>query len=273
MTLRLSPGSHLGNSVRSGEFAGFLLAEHSYRPGHRLPEHAHQRAYFNLVLAGGYSERFGNAWRECKPGSVLFHPAGELHSERMSGQGSRLFSVEPLLSCASVRPHVSSCLEDPAEFHRGAISRLASRLYRELRCPDVYSPLVVEGLVLEMVAERGRFKNRLRADLPPTWLTRAEAALRERFAIPPSLSELAAEVGVHPVHLARTFRVHFGCSVGEHVRQLRVEYACARLANSEEPIASIALAAGFVDQSHFSRTFKRSRGLTPGEFRSCHRAR
>jgi AraC family transcriptional regulator len=249
-----------------------LLAEHSYRPGHRLPEHAHERAYFNLVLAGGYSERFGNARRECKPGCVLFHPAGELHSERMSSQGSRLFSVEALPS-RSAWPHMGSCFEDPAEFHGGSLSRLASRLYRELRFSDAFSPLVVEGLVLELTAVRRRIKSRVPAGLPPPWLTRAEAALRERFAVPPSLNELAAEVGVHPVHLARTFRVHFGCSVGEHIRQLRIEYACQALANSDNSIVFIALAAGFVDQSHFARTFKRLRGLTPGEFRNLQRAR
>jgi len=273
MTLKLSHGCHLGIRVRALELAGFLLAEHSYGPGHRLPNHAHERAYFNLVLTGGYSETFGNARRECKSGSVVFHPAGELHAERMGRQGSRLFSVEAVPSRASASPHLGSCFDDPAEFHGGPLSRLASRLYRELRFPDAYSPLVVEGLVLELTAERGRIKSRVPAHLPPPWLTRAEAALRERFAMPPTLSELAAEVGVHPVHLARTFRVHFGCSVGAHIRQLRVEYASRRLANSEDPIVFIALAAGFVDQSHFVRTFKRLRGLTPGEFRNLHRAR
>jgi hypothetical protein len=64
---------------------------------------------------------------------------------------------------------------------------------------------------------------------------------------------------------------HGGCSVGDYVRQLRVEDACRRLATLDAPIVEIALAAGFTDQSHFTRTFQRLRGLTPAEFRRRHR--
>ena len=56
--------------------------------------------------------------------------------------------------------------------------------------------------------------------------------------------------------------------VGAYVRALRLNWAAERLAASRDSIAQIALQAGFYDQSHFSRTFKRQFGCTPLEYRT-----
>jgi len=102
----------------------------------------------------------------------------------------------------------------------------------------------------------------------PQWLERVRSILEQRFAEPYKLSEIAAEVGVHPVHLAREFRKHYGTSVGEYLRRVRIEYACRELMDSNVAVTNIAFAAGFADQSHFSRTFKRLCGTTPGRYRA-----
>jgi AraC family transcriptional regulator len=78
---------------------------------------------------------------------------------------------------------------------------------------------------------------------------------------------LARDVGVHPVHLAQAFHKSYYCTVGDYVRQLRIEYARHELVASETPIIQIALAAGFCDQSHFTRTFKRIVGVAPSQYR------
>src|SRR5438067_879074 len=62
-------------------------------------------------------------------------------------------------------------------------------------------------------------------------------------------SDMADAVGVHPVHMARVFRKFQRCTVGEHVRQLRVAYACQRMLSSDEPLVEIALSAGFADHT------------------------
>ena len=81
------------------------------------------------------------------------------------------------------------------------------------------------------------------------------------------LADIATEVGVHPVHLARVFRLSYGTPVGAYARGLRLTWAAARLRDSGDGIAQIALEAGFFDQSHFTRAFKQHFGSTPLAYR------
>jgi AraC family transcriptional regulator len=80
--------------------------------------------------------------------------------------------------------------------------------------------------------------------------------------------DAAAAAGVTPTHFARILWRHEGSTPSEYVRRLRIEYAKIQLLRTEEPLASIAIDSGFADQSHFTRTFARVEGTTPGRFRS-----
>jgi AraC family transcriptional regulator len=75
---------------------------------------------------------------------------------------------------------------------------------------------------------------------------------------------------VHPSHLAHEFRAHRGTTVGEFVRQLRLEWAANVMLSEGASIADIALRAGFCDQSHFSRAFRRHFYATPAAWRREH---
>ena len=79
-------------------------------------------------------------------------------------------------------------------------------------------------------------------------------------------------VGIHPVHLAREFRKHQGCTVGRYVRKLRVESASRKLMESDSPLALIALEVGFANQAHLCRIFKLVTGISPARYRALARA-
>jgi AraC-like DNA-binding protein len=71
-----------------------------------------------------------------------------------------------------------------------------------------------------------------------------------------------------PMHLAVTFRRFHGCSIGEYLRRRRVAQVREILAHSQQPLSDIAIEAGFTDESHMSRTFRRfSRAAHPTEVR------
>jgi AraC family transcriptional regulator len=158
-------------------------------------------------------------------------------------------------------------LDRPAYFHGGPLSGLALRLRREARETDAASALVMEGVTLELLGEISRCREPAMGRQPPRWLLQTEAMLRERFAESLTLEEIARNAGVHPVHLASAFRDGYGCTVGDFVRRLRIEHACREIARSDTPLIEIALDAGFANQSHFTRVFRRMTGLTPARYR------
>ncbi|HZM87178.1 MAG TPA: AraC family transcriptional regulator [Blastocatellia bacterium] len=272
MSIELSPGRLYGANLRSHKVASFDLSERVYPPGFKTPRHSHKRALFCFVVQGEYTETYGVRTRECKSSSLLFHPAGELHAECFHDTGGRSFIVEiepPWME--RVREHLG--IEDNSIDLSGKdIELLARRLYKEFLLMDEASVLIIEGMMLEIVGEAARrFATDDVGRQSPRWLRQAKELLRDRFTERLTLEDVAKTVGVHPVHLAQTFHKNYRCTVGDFVRRLRIEYACRELAVSELPIVDIALAAGFCDQSHFTRTFKRCTGVPPSQYRGSFR--
>jgi AraC family transcriptional regulator len=265
----LADGQYIGRVLRRRELAGLILTETGYAPRQALPRHAHANAYVCLVYRGRYTEEYGRRRRDCGPQTLAFHPPGEVHCEHTADAGEvRSFNIELPPAFLARAQLALPVLERSPDFQGGPAAELADRLYHEFRNPDAASALAVEGLALELLAAAWReAERRDPIRQPPPWLRRARERLDDQFADPPSLPELAAGVGVHPVYLAGQFRRHFRCSPGEYLRRRRVEEARRLLADSGRPLAEVALAAGFADQSHFTRTFKRHLGVTPARYR------
>jgi AraC-like DNA-binding protein len=107
----------------------------------------------------------------------------------------------------------------------------------------------------------------------PGWLGLARELLHARYSEASiRVADLAAEADVHPVYFARAFRAHYGQTPGAYIRHLRLTRAAKELAGSETPVSQIALDAGFADQSHLSRSFRKMFGVTPGRWRELHRS-
>lgn len=256
-----------GEVLRRTAVAGFTLTERAYAPDLILPEHSHQVSDFCFVLSGSFTEVTGEEVRRCRPRSVLFHPAGEAHSDYFH-TSVRCFSLQlggfGMDDTPGWRASVSSAsVNSPG----GRLSHLAARLYREFCMPDRVSRIMIEGLALQMMAETFRPATGPTHVAPP-WLEETKNILHEQFNARPSLLNLARSAGVHPVHLAREFRRFYGCTITEYVLQRRLDYACREILNSRASLSEIALAAGFFDQSHFTRTFKMLMGMSPNQYRA-----
>jgi len=140
-------------------------------------------------------------------------------------------------------------------------------LYKEFLAMDEVSPLIVEGLMLAIVGEASRLATTDATSHPPRWLEQSRQLMRDRFTETLTLTEIAREVGVNPSYLAQMFHKHYFNTVGGYMRQLRLEFACREMAASNTPLCQIALAAGFSDQSHLTRIFKRRLGICPSQYR------
>lgn len=261
----LERGRFLGENRVERRIPGFMLFETHYPGGLSAPPHLHALPYFGFLVSGGYLEHLGRRPVTFAPRSFVFHPARAVHFGRVEDEGARLFHVEiaPALIDAL---HEERALPDESLFRRsGPLAALAQRLYREFRLDDPASALVVEGIALEIVGELVRAAPR--ADDRPRWLERARERVHEELSRPLSVQAIAADLGVTPVRLARAFRKAFGESLGTYHRRLRVREACARLRQGEASLAEVAIAAGFTDQSHFTRVFRRVVGTTPAAYR------
>lgn len=230
-----------------------------------MPRHTHERAYFCLTRTGTYAEQYGRRTRVCTPGTVVFHPPGEAHSE-MHAVTVLTLNVEIGGSWLTNAFEVGCPLDRPVEFRdNGPVAR-AWDLYREFTGTGTDSDVAIESLVWEILTSSLTVAQR--SERAPAWLRDARDLIEARFGHPVSLRLLAEDAGMHPVYFAAAFRKFFGCSVGEYVRRRRLQRAREKLTDSDAPLAQIALEVGFADQSHFVRTFKRFTGLTPGQYRT-----
>jgi AraC family transcriptional regulator len=255
-----------GDVLRKTSVAGVTITERVYASDLRLPEHSHREPDFCFVLTGSFTEISGKQVRNCRPHSVLFHPPGEAHSDHFH-TGTRCLGLQFDRSGTDALARWQTKLGNaPVNSRGGRLPRLAAQLYREFCLPDAASRVMIEGLVLQMMAET--FRQGAAAPLVPRWLAQAKQIVHEQFNDFPSLAQLARSAGVHPVHLAREFRRFYGCTMTEYVRQRRIDFACHEMLNSRASLSEIALAAGFFDQSHFARTFKAQMSMSPKQYRT-----
>ena len=266
MELKLKAGQFYGKTSQVLAANTFRFTEKAYSARARLPTHAHELSHFCFVLAGTYKEEIGRKHFERGPATLVYYPPDVCHGEEHFACG-RHFLVEIDRKGFETISDYGAHLVDPVLLREDYSVWLAARMYREFREGDQFSPLVLESISTELLIAALRQCAPRSERKPPLWLERVKECLRENFSEPPTLSELARAVEIHPTHLARVFRRFEHCTVGDYLRKVRISYARQRILESSEPLVEIGLAAGFADQTHFTRSFKRITGMTPTEFR------
>jgi AraC family transcriptional regulator len=249
-----------GVVARSADVGGLTVAELQFSAGYVQRSFEPDLPYLAIVLAGCLEKTFRPRTIQLSAAGAVTMPSGATHGARFGQEGARIVIVKP--------GRAAACLERLVELRGRGLSWLAWRLAAELRASDAAAPLAAQGLAFELLAATTRATSvDRRASRPPAWLRAAEEMLRARVDECVRLSEVGEAVGVHPTHLARVFRAHFGVSVGEYGRRLRLARAAAELAETDIPLAAVATRAGFSDQSHFTRLFKLRTGATPARYR------
>ncbi|MGH9838293.1 MAG: helix-turn-helix domain-containing protein [Blastocatellia bacterium] len=243
-------------TIERRRVSDFILTESACVKETVVPAHSHGESHVTVVLEGVCRETYLGRTRELAPMTVIYTTPGEPHSIRLFGDRFRTFDLElnnDWMARLLERPIAPTALLDAQS---GLIAWLAARLYKEFRLMDELSPLAIEGLALEMMADLARSATRAGTKKAPHWLRQVVELIHDEFARSIPLSELATTAGVHPSHLAEVFRERYHCTPGEFIRQTRIKAAIRQMADPDLPLAGISLATGFSDQSHFSRVFK-----------------
>lgn len=238
-----------------------------------------------------FRERFRQHWivavapPERASAGILLATDGDQH---IVG-ANRAARIALLLDSSTLRSGISLWAffeRDAALFRRGDTSDIPTRLI--VAGSDETRPALVtppeRNVGRWQSAATGALHARPRLDLLAA-LQRSEAPSHTRGGLPPGaarrvrehieahlsenvdLAALAAVAGFSVYHFARVFKQSTGVTPHFYLMKRRVEQAKEMLARSEAPLAEIALATGFSDQSHLARHFRQILGTTPSQFR------
>lgn len=254
------------HALKRRQVGGLGIFESLYPAKLSQPRHTHALASFSFVLAGSYLEAYGAQTQRRQPSTIVFHPPQESHAVEYQSEPVRILSVQLDPKRLSYVRERSMLFDSRASRRTETINWLGHRLHQEFRHSDNVSALALEGLVYEILAEASRAST-ARQETSPPWLRQAEDFLHDNFSESFAFDDVARSVGVHPVHLARVFRKKKGCTIGAYLRRLRLDFAARQIATTETLLGEIAIAAGFADQSHLTKTFKAYFGLNPSQYR------
>jgi AraC family transcriptional regulator len=225
--------------------------------------HTHSDAHFILISGGDYVSIAEGRPAERHP-VLVYNPPGTTHRDHFKqGRGS-YFAVSLEAAKAETAGDEIALPDGPIYLSEMVQFAIAMRVAR--CCALQPGGLTLDALCHELLGSMDRLAQRVDPK-PPSWLDKAVELLRDRYLEDLTIANVADGIGVHPVHLARSFRRHFRCSPGEFTRFCRLERAAGMLTRSDISLSEIALESGFGDQSQFTRAFARDMGIAPGEYR------
>lgn len=254
--------------VRVEPACGGIERLEAHFTGRAFAPHRHDTYAIGITLSGVQAFRYRGTLRHCLPGQChVLHP-DELHDgaagtedgfvyriayldpalvqQALGWRGPLPFVTDPVLDLtvagrARLSPawEVGSSLDEVGRVDTAVA--IAELLATASGAPALAGPLPLSAL--------RRVRERIAAD-PARW---------------PSAAELERLSGLDRWTLARTFRAAFGTSPSRFRTMRQLDHARQLIAHGAS-LAAAAAGAGFADQSHLSRQFKRAYGLTPGHW-------
>lgn len=263
----LAGGSNLIFHRETIQIEGFRISLKVFRAGQRLFWNEEILGRLCVLLGGGMLETRASGEDRYALSDVVYKPPEDRPRLRFCNDGARTLTVELEPTRARALREAGFPVDRPFSNHSGICTGLALRIYRELRAREEATRLVLEGLTLELLGEAFRLCRKIRRTKPPKWLIEVRDRIHDEFGRRLTLTDCARAAGVHPIHLAQSFRAHFGDSFGRYIRRMRIEFASRQILETDHTLSEVALAAGFSDQSHLSNSFKSATGYSPKQFR------
>jgi len=209
------------------------------------------------------------------PGQVVFIPEGSVFAAHNDPCEQRLlcltFAPERALGLFENDGralNLSPCFDVRAPRVRQTMARLAE----EVRAPGFGHDILLESLALTVIVELRRHLHE-RSGVGPApgcrlapWRLKR---LRERIdaGFDSTIPELAAECGMSPRHLIRTFKNTLGMTLSDYIAAAQIERAKDQLKQGDMLIKVIAHSCGFQSAAAFSAAFRQATGMTPKAFR------
>lgn len=217
-----------------------ILPKRQYRAGYTvLKRHRHSASYLALVLSGAHEEAGDRGCHRVRAGDAILHGAFEAHLNRYASNGAEVLDLPLPFWTDSASPVVE--VKDPDE-----VVRAAERDPRE---------------AVQMVFSKMKPVDRRSCDWPQQLAEALESNPHLR------LDDWACTHGLASASVSRGFYKVFGISPSAFRAQQRARAALRLAVASQEPLAQVALSAGFCDQAHMTRAVHAISGCPPGAWR------
>jgi AraC-like DNA-binding protein len=244
--------------------AGVAEVLHAHFPSHAYPTHTHDTWTVLMVDTGVVRFDLDRHEHGALPRHVMLLPPGVPHDGRsVTGDGFRkrvVYLEQDLIGVDRIGAAV-----DHPDWADGDLLGRVDRLHRAFDHPgDVFEAESGVALVADGIRQR-------LAGAPD--VARRDAALARRLrdllddhvVEGVVLADLARDLGAHPSHLIRAFGQEYGIAPHRYLTGRRLDRARRLLLEGVAP-AQAAPLAGFYDQAHLTRHFRRFLGITPAAY-------
>ncbi|MCP9229001.1 AraC family transcriptional regulator [Mesorhizobium sp. LMG 17147] len=236
--------------------------------GNAFDLHRHDTYAIGVTLYGMQRFRYRGQMHRSLPGQIIILHPDELHdggAGTEDGLRYRMLYLEPslMLDClgGGSLPFVRNAVVTDRDLRATLLSALGP-LDQQL------DELFVVDFMTQLMQSLARHAGQPAKPVAKTAWRAARLArdyLEENVARIVRSDELEAITGLDRYALSRHFRATFSTSPHRFLLMRRLQRA-RRMIEADEPLAQIAIAAGFSDQSHFNRHFKKAFGVTPGRW-------
>ncbi len=230
--------------------------------------HSHPTFSIGLVTGGRSEYRIGGMRFDVTAGTVVLMNPEEAHAcnplQDLPWSYRMLYVDVPWLAgiqrSNGFTPYTTPVSTDPALYRR--LRRLFDLLF-----DPTQDATAKEGGAAAFFADLHRRLDHADGMEEETHggLARAAAFITSRCTHPLRLSDLCAASGLSPSYLVRAFKARYGLTPHAYQINRRVQYGQRELRRGR-PIVDVALEAGFADQAHFQRAFKRHVAATPRQY-------
>lgn len=268
------------------------IGQEQLRMMHITPrnDQLHRHVFFELVyiLSGTATHHLGDETARLQAGDYFIIDTGSIHCYRDVENFeiiNCLFLPEYIDRALADCPSLSSLLSNqvlrfglPVDiqtadriFHdgSGAVGQIIKTMEQEYAAKGTgYMELLRCYLTQILVCAVRASEEAERFRTPHKVTTQAVEHLRRHYTEPLSLNELSRKLNYSPQYISSLFHKETGMSLQEFLQRLRVEEACRLMEQDAQPLSQVAQKVGYADVKHFSRVFRRIKGLSPRAFRT-----
>jgi AraC family transcriptional regulator len=257
----LETGKYLGTNKNSIYVDGIIISETIFTSKADEGWHSHENNHLSFLLKGGSREQRKRYEFEEIPGTVTFYNRNEPHRNLNIAHSTQIINVE-------IEPDfIEKYQIDFSEVRDVGLDNPESKftflqLFKEANRTTESSTAGIHILVLNLLSS-----SRPQGKCKPDWMLKLIELLHDRWDENINLSEMADILGVHPVTLSRYFPKYFNSTLGEYIRNIRIEKAISLVTSTDLSLIDVAYRCSFFDQSHFIRCFKNKTGFLPNKLR------